>query len=44
MYQLIVLFSQVKDMLDGTTSNKYWINVQLRWGDLILMILNITLK
>ena len=20
-------------MLDGTTSNKYWIDVQLRWGD-----------
>jgi len=19
--------------LDGTTSNKYWIDVQLRWGD-----------
>ena len=25
--------SQVKDVLDGTTSNKYWIDVQLRWGD-----------
>lgn len=24
---------QVKDVLDGTTSNKYWIDVQLRWGD-----------
>jgi len=23
----------VKDVLDGTTSNKYWIDVQLRWGD-----------
>ena len=33
MYQLIVLSSQVKDVLDGTTSNKYWIDVQLRWGD-----------
>ena len=21
------------DVLDGTTSNKYWIDVQLRWGD-----------
>lgn len=25
--------NQVKDVLDGTTSNKYWIDVQLRWGD-----------
>ena len=33
MYQLIVSSSQVKDVLDGTTSNKYWIDVQLRWGD-----------
>jgi hypothetical protein len=24
---------QNKDVLDGTTSNKYWIDVQLRWGD-----------
>lgn len=24
---------QSKDVLDGTTSNKYWIDVQLRWGD-----------
>ena len=24
---------QVKDVLDGTTSNKFWIDVQLRWGD-----------
>ena len=24
---------QVKDQLDGTTSNKFWIDVQLRWGD-----------
>jgi pre-mRNA-processing factor 8 len=24
---------QNKDVSDGTTSNKYWINVQLRWGD-----------
>jgi pre-mRNA-processing factor 8 len=24
---------QNKDVLDGTTSNKYWINVQFRWGD-----------
>ena len=23
----------MKDVLDGTTSNKYWIDVQLRWGD-----------
>lgn len=22
-----------KDVLDGTTSNKFWIDVQLRWGD-----------
>lgn len=33
VYQLTVLSSQVKDVLDGTTSNKYWIDVQLRWGD-----------
>jgi hypothetical protein len=26
-------FYQVKDVLDGTTSNKFWIDVQLRWGD-----------
>ena len=25
--------SQSKDVLDGTTSNKFWIDVQLRWGD-----------
>lgn len=25
--------SQSKDVLDGTTSNKYWIDVQLQWGD-----------
>ena len=24
---------KTKDVLDGTTSNKYWIDVQLRWGD-----------
>ncbi|KAJ3765450.1 PRP8 domain IV core-domain-containing protein [Lentinula raphanica] len=31
----ILLFSayKVKDVLNGTTSNKYWIDVQLRWGD-----------
>lgn len=23
----------MKDVLDGTTSNKFWIDVQLRWGD-----------
>lgn len=33
MYQLMVLSFQVKDVLDGTTSNKYWVDVQLRWGD-----------
>jgi pre-mRNA-processing factor 8 len=27
------LVTDVKDVLDGTTSNKYWIDVQLRWGD-----------
>ena len=26
-------YNQVKDVLDGTTSNKFWIDVQLRWGD-----------
>jgi pre-mRNA-processing factor 8 len=24
---------QGKDVLDGTTSNKYWLDIQLRWGD-----------
>jgi hypothetical protein len=24
---------QNKDQMDGTTSNKFWIDVQLRWGD-----------
>ena len=28
-----LLLIQSKDVLDGTTSNKYWIDVQLRWGD-----------
>ena len=23
----------MKDVSDGTTSNKYWIDIQLRWGD-----------
>jgi pre-mRNA-processing factor 8 len=27
------LLTDSKDVLDGTTSNKYWIDVQLRWGD-----------
>jgi pre-mRNA-processing factor 8 len=27
------LVADGKDVLDGTTSNKYWIDVQLRWGD-----------
>jgi len=27
------LVTDAKDVLDGTTSNKYWIDVQLRWGD-----------
>lgn len=27
------LMTDNKDILDGTTSNKYWIDVQLRWGD-----------
>ncbi|KAF8194228.1 NUC071 domain-containing protein [Pholiota molesta] len=27
------LVTDVKDVLDGTTSNKFWIDVQLRWGD-----------
>ena len=26
-------FLQNKDQMDGTTSNKFWIDVQLRWGD-----------
>jgi len=27
------LLTDSKDVLDGTTSNKYWLDVQLRWGD-----------
>ncbi|KAG1838163.1 hypothetical protein DFJ58DRAFT_617861, partial [Suillus subalutaceus] len=27
------LVTDNEDILDGTTSNKYWIDVQLRWGD-----------
>ncbi|KAI0795323.1 NUC071 domain-containing protein [Irpex lacteus] len=27
------LVTDSKDVLDGTTSNKFWIDVQLRWGD-----------
>lgn len=27
------LLHDSKDVLDGTTSNKYWLDVQLRWGD-----------
>ena len=33
IYDLIAYYVQNKDVLDGTTSNKYWIDVQLRWGD-----------
>ena len=27
------LLSEQKDILDGTTTNKYWLDIQLRWGD-----------
>ncbi|XP_055343640.1 pre-mRNA-processing-splicing factor 8 [Paramacrobiotus metropolitanus] len=27
------LLADVKDMMDSTTTQKYWIDVQLRWGD-----------
>jgi pre-mRNA-processing factor 8 len=27
------LLTDSRDVLDGTTSNKYWVDVQLRWGD-----------
>ena len=27
------LLTDSKDVLDGTSSSKYWIDVQLRWGD-----------
>lgn len=27
------LLTDSKDVLDGTTSNKYWLDVQCRWGD-----------
>lgn len=30
---MLIFLLQNKDVLDGTTSNKYWIDVQLRWGD-----------
>ena len=33
MQKLTYIRIQSKDVLDGTTSNKYWIDVQLRWGD-----------
>ena len=32
-WQVLKIMPQVKDVLDGTTSNKFWIDVQLRWGD-----------
>jgi pre-mRNA-processing factor 8 len=31
--QLTMQITDNHDVLDGTTSNKYWIDVQLRWGD-----------
>jgi pre-mRNA-processing factor 8 len=27
------LLTDSKDVMDGTTSSKYWVDVQLRWGD-----------
>ncbi len=27
------LLTDTKDVLDGTTSSKYWLDIQLRWGD-----------
>ena len=27
------LLADTKDTMDGTTSQKYWLDVQLRWGD-----------
>ncbi|KAF8135958.1 PRP8 domain IV core-domain-containing protein [Mycena galopus ATCC 62051] len=27
------LVTNIKDVLDGTTSNKFWMDIQLRWGD-----------
>ena len=33
MHQPNLTLPQQKDVLDGTTSNKFWIDVQLRWGD-----------
>lgn len=27
------LLHELKDQFDGTTTTKYWIDVQLRWGD-----------
>src|SRR6201996_7273071 len=32
-HSLDFFFKKVKDVLDGTTSNKFWIDIQLRWGD-----------
>ena len=27
------LLHDTKDDYDGTTTNKYWLDIQLRWGD-----------
>ena len=27
------LLHDTKDSYDGTTSSKYWLDIQLRWGD-----------
>lgn len=29
------LLTDSKDVLDGTTASKYWVDVQLRWGELL---------
>jgi len=36
--------AESKDVYDHKTSNKYWIDVQLRWVIMTLMILSVTLK
>ncbi|KAF6775219.1 hypothetical protein AHF37_05547 [Paragonimus kellicotti] len=28
-----LVLSRIKDLMDGTTTQKFWIDIQLRWGD-----------
>lgn len=29
----LIIFSSFRDVMDSTTTQKYWIDIQLRWGD-----------